>query len=544
MVEAKRRTRAASPFSLILGSITSLTLSAFYFSSWKRLEGDGWSETVVGLVVAAYPATIVLVNPLASRFVQRAGRTAGAMVGIATLAAGMACFGMAGGRQAAAAMSAKAVLCTMTAARCFAAVGAAIANIALTSAVMDLFSASGALASVLALNEVFISLGFTLGPVAGGVLFELGGFVLPFLVAAGLVASALPFSSIALSRLPRRGSAEFAEALLAAADDEADARARLDPRLSREQKLKMGVAAGSAFVAVLSFAEFNVLLEDYCRGFGLSTPTIGALFAGLAFSYSLSSPWAGRVTDQSGARMPMAAGLLVSALGRLVVVLPGQAALSRASGTSERKLRTISAAVGLVLFGSGQAFGLVPSLPAMKTMAGDFPSEPIVSAFYMALSSAEAIGSLSAGALGDAIGFRWTFSVFGAVSALWCLAVLAVGPFEAPDAPEGGGDEETPLLSPSGPRDASFRAAALPQISTQDMRSERHTQLFRAAALAQISTQRMRFAHMSSFSSLGASSLHRQASKTLEEACDDDDLEYARVASRVLSGLRNDYYQQ
>ena len=56
---------------------------------------------------------------------------------------------------------------------------------------------------------------------AGGVLFELGGFVLPFLVAAGLVASALPFSSIALSRLPRRGSAEFAEALLAAADDEA-----------------------------------------------------------------------------------------------------------------------------------------------------------------------------------------------------------------------------------------------------------------------------------------------------------------------------------
>ena len=76
MVEAKRRTRAASPFSLILGSISSLTLSAFYFSSWKRLEGDGWSETVVGLVVAAYPATVVLVNPLASRFVQRAGRTA------------------------------------------------------------------------------------------------------------------------------------------------------------------------------------------------------------------------------------------------------------------------------------------------------------------------------------------------------------------------------------------------------------------------------------------------------------------------------------
>ena len=69
---------------------------------------------------------------------------------------------------------------------------------------------------------------------------------------------------------------------------------------------------------------------------------------------------------------------------------------------------------------------------------------------------------------------------------------------------EGGGDEETPLLSPSGPRYASFRAAALPQISTQDMRSERHTHRFRAAALAQISTQRMRFAHMSSFSSLGA----------------------------------------
>ena len=499
----------------------------------SRLEADGWSETVVGLVIAAYPATIVLINPIASPTVQRVGRAFSAALGMTTLAVGVACFGAAGGRGAAAALSPRGVLGAMIAARCFAAIGAATANIALTSATMDLYATSGSLATVLAVNEVAISLGFMLGPVAGGALFEAGGFTLPFFISAGLVLLGMPLSLAVLSQLPRKGNGSGGSASepLLTADDvvngDGDNGQLLTPRtLSRAQKLKMAVAAGSAFMCVLCFAEFNVLLEDYAeQALDMKTTAISALFAGLSLSYSLAAPLAGRATDMYGARGPMVAGLLVSALGRAVVICPGQASIARAVGTSEVRVRTVSASAGLTLFGLGQSFCLVPSLPSMKAVAGDYPSESVVSAFYMSLSAAEAIGSMVAGALGEAVGFSWTFAIFGGLTAAYALAVVATGPFEPPARSDVGSDEEMAMDAPVGAPGRTtamrWRAATIATISAQRIRS------------AHLQGAHMRYAHLSPCSSLGGASLCRNLSTTPSETPSD------RGDARISDSLYN-----
>ncbi|CAM9687189.1 unnamed protein product, partial [Phaeothamnion confervicola] len=134
-------------------------------------EHLGADNVMVGLAIAANPLMSVLCTPLAGWLCGALGRGPVLLAGSWTLAAGTFFFGV----------SDSIAFCI--GARLVQGAGAALMIVAATALLIE---GAPDLARALAIEELFVGLGFIMGPTLGGFLYDAGGFQATFIVMAAL----------------------------------------------------------------------------------------------------------------------------------------------------------------------------------------------------------------------------------------------------------------------------------------------------------------------------------------------------------------------
>lgn len=228
------------------------------------------------------------------------------------------------------------------------------------------------------------SVGFTAGPLLGGVLVWAGGLTLLFAVLMALAAAVALWSALVVPAVP---------ALPRARQTLVDLARRLT-----DGAFLRPVAALAAATAALSVGVGFLPLSG--RADGLSPVVTGAAVSVLAACGALVQPGAGRALDAGRltVRSGLAAGLTLTAGGLAVAVLPGVAAL-------------LSAAV---LIGAGT--GLVTPV-GFAALAAATPEERI----------GQTMGTAEIGReLGDSGGPLFVAAIASAASLGWGFATLAL----------------------------------------------------------------------------------------------------------------------
>jgi DHA1 family solute carrier family 18 vesicular amine transporter 1/2 len=239
-----------------------------------------------------------------------------------------------------------------------------------------------------------MSLGTLVGPTLGGVLFEWGGYRLPFFCAGCLalfVGSALVLVLPHSSRQKRRSRVLFAT-------------------WTNRTCLEMtgAIVLGAALLSMLE----PILPLHLAQRLHAGPADIGFLFGLATLVYAVSAPLAGAISDRWGRRRTMTVGLVVSALALPLASLP-------ASWWGE--------AFALVPLGLGCAFLLSPTLPELAEVA-DLQGEAAYGAAYALSNTAYAVGMmlgpLVGGVLTARVGVTFTFVTSGLVALLYTPFLL------------------------------------------------------------------------------------------------------------------------
>ncbi len=256
-----------------------------------------------------------------------------------------------------------------------------------------------------------------IGPPLGGALYALGGFMLPFLVATGLVV------------LDGLGRLVFlpGKALLPATRP-----AQMTTRsLLRAPGFSMGLFASLAGALALSSLEPGTPLL-LGQTFGLPVWVIGAIFGALALCFVLMQPVVSRSERRLGTRLTLAIGLLLSALGFAGIALaagaPGEPLGVGLPLDLSPTLVGVVALLGVV--GCALALVIVP-VPELLTRSGQQLAGThgvAYGAIYAAYNAAYALGlllgPLATGAAVDAQGVVWSFLLLAIPPAICALALL------------------------------------------------------------------------------------------------------------------------
>jgi multidrug resistance protein len=204
-----------------------------------------------------------------------------------------------------------------------------------------------------------------LGPPLGGILFDGGGYRLPFLLGAALVLAVLALAC--WLPIAARAGPQPAPAGL----------------LGRDRRFLLTAGVVVVGSTVLSLLEPTLPLYLGTR-FGASPATIGLLFGAATLAYGICSPLAGMFADRWGGRAALTIGLVATAVVLPLVCgpgsLPGEIAV-------------------LVLLGIACAFLLAPTLPELADAADRCGHVPYGSA-YSLFSAAYAVGMLLGPVLG------------------------------------------------------------------------------------------------------------------------------------------------
>lgn len=334
-------------------------------------------DVLNSVIMAAFPLAMLMSSPLANVLVSHYGRYALLKWGLVAEGLATLIFPTAPVKPDMAVLA-----CALfVGARLLQGVGASGANLAVFAIVAD--EAHSSLATVMGLNEVVIGLAFTSAPVIGCVLYDLGGFMLPFAVFASFVFIMAAFVVWHEGVVARAAAGEArghaAEAPSGAtltvrtetgapedADGELGSLARLRAVCSRE----LVFAAIGLSLATAAFGMGNGILGVHLHRLGMGSAEVGAAFGVLASSYSIISPIVGCVVDRcmesSGAcgvsyQEVMTFGVVVSGLCAGAMALPKYLELGMDGRQEWIYLMAVLAVMGL-----GQACALIPSLPAMK----------------------------------------------------------------------------------------------------------------------------------------------------------------------------------
>jgi MFS transporter, DHA1 family, tetracycline resistance protein len=334
-------------------------------------HGQHASLLTLGLLLAVYDGAEVLLKPVFGALADRVGPRPVLLGGLLAFAVASAAFVLAGSP----ALVGLARLGQGAAAAAFSpAAGALVARLSPKTSHGRAFGGYGA----------WKGLGYTLGPLLGGVLITIGGFTLLFatLGVAALVVAAWSLVVPVVPPMPRARQTVFA----------------LVRRLSRGNFLRPTATLAAATAALAVGVGF---LPVAGAAAGLGPLVTGGAVSLLAASSSLVQPWAGRARDTG--RLPersgMAAGLVLTAAGMgLAAVVPGLAgllssALVVGAGTG---LATPLAFAHLAATTPAARLGQTMGAAEVGRELGDAGGPLVVGALATALSLGAGLGGLAA----------------------------------------------------------------------------------------------------------------------------------------------------
>jgi MFS family permease len=294
------------------------------------------SLLTLGILLAIYDGAEVLLKPVFGWLADRAGPKPVLVGGLLVFTIASAGFVVAGNP----ALVGVARLGQGAGAAAFSpAAGAMIARLTATTAHGRAFGGYGA----------WKGIGYTLGPVLGGVLITVGGYPLLFSVLAMLALTVAVGAAVvvpAAAPLPRTRQTVL----------------DLARRLTSTGFLRPTLALAGATAALAAGVGFLPVIG---AAHGLGPLATGAVVSALAASAAVVQPWAGRARDAGriGDGVGMAAGLVLAAAGLvLAAVLPGLAGLLVAA-------ITIGAGTGLITpIGFAHLAGTTPAERLGQTM--------------------------------------------------------------------------------------------------------------------------------------------------------------------------------
>ncbi|MFP4976032.1 MFS transporter [Paenibacillus sp. CN-4] len=347
-------------------------------------EQLGANQTEIGLLFASYAVVLFIATPIFGALSDRIGRRGPMLWGLLGLAAATLLFAFADNFP------------MLVAARSLQGLAAAITWTSGLAIIADVYpSADRGRAMGMALSGQ--AAGMLLGPVAGGWLYQLGDYRLPFFVAAGLAMLDGVLRVVLLKDLP---------------EPKADGGLLSPFRMLRSRSLLLlaGVVVIGAGIPSVLEPTLPLHLQEHL---GAQPGTIGLLFAVPTLAYGLATPLIGKLSGKFGYRRAIAAGLAAVAICLPLAALPGSVWLQAAA---------------LALLGIAMGVVLAPSLPALADLtdeSGQATYGVTFAIYNTAYSVGMLLGPLLGGTLTGAMGLKLAYLTIGGVVLLYMLLYLS-----------------------------------------------------------------------------------------------------------------------
>merc|ERR1712141_997821 len=245
-------------------------------------------------------------------------------------------------------------------------------------------------ATMFAILETFFGLGMILGPFIGGLLYEIGNFILPFVILGGCLVAATLFVVVVLPKERRDQQLETGE----------------KPSMIKALKVpSIIMACYSVACAAASLGFLQATLEPHLREFKMNALQIGAMFVVNGGVYGVAAPVFGMVCDRYSPKS-------VAFLGAVLMVISfGLMGPLPFSGIGKSKGLIIFT---LVLQGIGLGAQVVSGFADAHRQAilNGFPDTidtyGLISGLWTSVFALGAfVGPTLAGILFDAVGFPW-----------------------------------------------------------------------------------------------------------------------------------------
>jgi MFS transporter, DHA1 family, solute carrier family 18 (vesicular amine transporter), member 1/2 len=333
------------------------------------------SQTVIGILIGCYAFSFLIATPILGGISDKFGRRGVMLWGLAVLLASTLLFAFANS------------MMLLIVARLLQGVAAAATWTAGLALIMDMYPPAKrgkALGTVL----TFMSAGTLLGAPVGGMLFEWGGYKLPFLLVSCFILLD-GFARIFLLEDPPK-SADVND---------------VGMKIFRDRivlKIFGVVLFGASAISILE-PILPIYLEEHL---GANSVHIGILFGITTLAYGIVSPLAGWLSDRCGTFSLMMSGLLILAVSLPLVILPNSLILEGAV---------------LFLVGAAASFVLTPTLPELANSVDRLGGGAYATAFAvfnMAYSVGMIIGPIIGGGLAD---------VFSISTALYIMCFVLIG---------------------------------------------------------------------------------------------------------------------
>ncbi|XP_063225439.1 MFS-type transporter SLC18B1-like isoform X2 [Bacillus rossius redtenbacheri] len=393
--------------SVYFTSAICISLQAPFYP--KEAESKGATATEYGFVFGVFELVAFLFSPVFGKYIDRVGATAMLNVGCFVAAICSMLFGLLDY-----VYDHTAFIVLSFILRIAESLGTCASVVAAFSIIAEVFPES--VATTFATMEVFYGLGFIAGPLIGGAIYGLGGFVLPFMVLGGAL---LLDSAFIFFIMPRVKGRRSTDAPISGRNTRTGKKGSL---LSLMKVPSVALDTFCTTAAALSIGFYSATLEPHLRQFGLSALATGMFMVISGALYTLSAPVIGRLCDtRIYPKKFIAVGSLLIIVS-YVLVGPFPA-------LPIKKTLMWMVVLGLVVHGIGFGCILVPCFidSLRSALAAGFPDNIVtyglISGLWMSAFSLGAfVGPSVGGLLLDMVHFRWAtlfvISVHGVVFVL------------------------------------------------------------------------------------------------------------------------------
>jgi len=359
-------------------------------------EKKGVNATAYGMVFGIFELTVFIVSPIMGKYIPRFGSSNAFCCGIFITGATCIFFGFLVMIQ-----DPTVFVIVSLVVRVIEAIGNAAFLTASFTLVAMLFP--NMIASVFSLVEMFFGLGLILGPTLGGALYEIGGYITPFVTLGSLLVIQAIFSTVSFKKVVKTNT------LTEETNSQGLMKALTIPRVA--------MANFSVFTASLSIGFLMATLERHLAQFDLSSMEVGIFFMAYGMAYAFPNPIWGFIADRICPRLVTVLGSVLLAVGFVFVGPLPVTGLSSYYNLSLAMLVVAGIGIGAMLvsgFTESQRSAVANGYP------NDMTTYSLISSLWTSSFALGAfIGPTAAGVLYDLVGFRWS-TLFGVC---WNLVV-------------------------------------------------------------------------------------------------------------------------
>ncbi|XP_064597183.1 MFS-type transporter SLC18B1-like [Liolophura sinensis] len=262
-------------------------------------------------------------------------------------------------------------------------------------------------ATVFGIMEVFVGLGFMAGPALGGLLYEVGGFYLPFVVVGGLILASVPINYCFIPELEEVDEGEGEGSVM--------------------NLLKMPSIVVMNIVVVVGSVIWSILdptLAPRLNEFSLSPSIVGLIFLLMSAFYALTAPLWGRMADKmKDNKLLLIPGFIFSAISLLL--LGPSPIFGLGSDYNQLWLNVVS----LCLLGISCSLAIIPSFDVFLDLAETVGFEENVNTYGVVAglwSSMNALGDFIGPSIGGVLLTSVGFQLCMTYTALACAVVVVL----------------------------------------------------------------------------------------------------------------------